>query len=108
MPVYSVVELDVVRKPVCISPHFNYWPAGDRIHFLLNNLIEWWPPEEFFPFTVVRNPARGTGAVLNDTYDDSDDEDVTECPTAVWLEHVHIKHDYKLHLYNFVKTLLTF
>jgi len=29
--VYSVVELDIVRKEVCISPHFS-WQAGDRTH----------------------------------------------------------------------------
>jgi len=74
MPVYSVVELDVVRKLVWISPNFSYWQAGDRIHFLLNNLIDWWPPEELLPLTVVHSPARGTVAVLNDTDDDSDDE----------------------------------
>ncbi len=77
MPVYSVVELDVVRKRVCISPHFSYWQAGDRTHFLLNDLIDWWPPEELLPLTVVRKPARNTVAILNDTDDDRDDEDVT-------------------------------
>ena len=53
MSVYSVVELDVVRKGVCISPHFSYWQAGDRTHFLLNDLIDWWPPEELLPLIVV-------------------------------------------------------
>ena len=77
MPVCLVVELDVVRKRVCICPHFSYWQAGDRNHFLLNDLIDWWPPEELRPLTVVCKPTRGTVAVLNDTDDDSNDEDVT-------------------------------
>ena len=75
MPVYSVVELDVVRKRLCISPHFSYWQAGDRTHFMLNDLINQWPPEELLP--LGRKPARKTVAVLNDTDDESDDEDVT-------------------------------
>ena len=75
MPVYSVVELDVVRKRLCISPHFSYWQARDRTHFLLNDLINRWPPEELLP--LGRKPARKTVAVLNDTDDESDDEDVT-------------------------------
>ncbi len=83
MPVQSVVELDVVRKRVCISPHFSCWQAGDRNHFLLNDLIDWWPPEELLPLTVVCKPARGTVAVLNDTDDGSDDQDVIQGPTAV-------------------------
>ena len=77
MPVYTFVELDVVRKRVCICPHFSYWHAGDRTYFLLNDLIDWWPPEELLPLTMVRKPARNTVAVLNDIDDDSDDEDVT-------------------------------
>ena len=77
MPVQSVEELDVVRKGICISSHFSYWQAGARTHFLLNDLIDWWPPEELLPLTVVRKPARNTVAVLNDTDDDSDDEDIT-------------------------------
>ncbi len=77
MPVQSVEELDVVRKQVCISPQFGYWQAGDSNYFLLNDAIDWWPPEEPLPLTVVRKPARNTVAVLNDTDDDSDDEDVT-------------------------------
>ena len=76
VPLYSVVELDV-RKRVCISPHFSYWQARDRTHFLLNDLIDRWPPEELLPLTMVRKPARNTVAVLNDTDDDSDDEAVT-------------------------------
>jgi len=27
MPVQSVVELDAVKKRVCMSPHFSYWQA---------------------------------------------------------------------------------
>ncbi len=77
MPVYSVVELDVVRMQVCISPHFSYWQAGDSNHFLLKDLIDWWPPEELLALTVMCKLARGTVAVLNETDDDSDDEDVT-------------------------------
>jgi len=49
MPVYSVVELDEIGKQVYISPHFCCWQAGDRTHFLLNDLIDWWPPEELLP-----------------------------------------------------------
>ena len=64
MPVYTIVELHEVRKPVWISPHFSCWQAGDSNQFLLNDLTDWWPPEELLPLTVVRNPARGTVAVL--------------------------------------------
>ena len=42
----------------------------------MNDLIDWWPPEELLPLTVVRKPVRSTVAVLYDTDDDSDDEDV--------------------------------
>ena len=77
MPVCSVVKLDVARKRVCMFPHFSCWQAGNRTHFLLNDLIDWWPPEKLLPLTVVRKPARNTVAVLNDTDDDSDDEDFT-------------------------------
>ena len=83
MPAYLVVELDVVRKQVCMSSNFGYWQAGNRNHFLLNDLIDWWPPKELLPLTVVCKPARGTVVVPNDTDDDSDDEDVTQGPTGV-------------------------
>ena len=72
----------------------------------MNDLIDWWPPEELLPLTVVCKSARGTIAVLNYTDDDSDDEYVTEGPLAVWLE--HITHDYKLRVWTFVDTLLAF
>ena len=96
MPVYSVVELDVVRKRLCISPHFSYWQAGDRTHFLLNDLINRWPPEELLPLTVVRKSARNTLAVLNDTDDDSDDGDVTRFPSAVWFQCIRKKIEKKI------------
>ena len=54
MPAYLVVELDVVRKQVCMSSNFRYWQAGNRNHFLLNDLIDWWPPKELLPLTVVQ------------------------------------------------------
>ncbi len=40
----------------------------------MNDLIDWWPPEELLSLTVVRKPARSTVALPNDTDDDSDDE----------------------------------
>ncbi len=43
----------------------------------MNDPINWWPPEQLLPLTVVHKPANNTVAVLNDTDDDSDDEDVT-------------------------------
>ena len=43
---------------------------------LETGLINWWSPEEPLPLTVTRKPARSTFAVLYDTDDDSDDEDV--------------------------------
>jgi len=64
MPVCLVVELDVVRKRVCIFPLFSYWQAGDRSHFLLSALITWWPCWEVPPLTAAYKPARGLVAVM--------------------------------------------
>ena len=61
MPVDLVVELDVVRKRVCIFPLFSYWQAGGRNYFLLNDLIRWLPCWEVPPLNAACTPARGSG-----------------------------------------------
>ena len=34
---------------MCISP---FWQAGDRSHFLLNDMLELWPPTDLIPRAV--------------------------------------------------------
>ena len=51
-PQYAVVEAQAAVQQVCISPHFAFWQAADRSHFLLNDMLDLWPPTDPIPHTV--------------------------------------------------------
>ena len=80
IPSYAVVNLESVRRRVCISPHFSHWERGQRGHFLLNDLIELFPPEELLPRQCCLRPTVAPGhaaitSALCDTDSDGDNDD---------------------------------
>ncbi|KAL3155450.1 hypothetical protein ABBQ38_011006 [Trebouxia sp. C0009 RCD-2024] len=51
-PHYAVVEAQAAVQQVCICPHFAFWKQGNRNHFLVNDLLDLWPPTDLIPATV--------------------------------------------------------
>ena len=57
-PQYAIVEAQAAVQQVFISPHFAFWQAADRSHFLLNGMLDLWPPADLNPHTVPSSEER--------------------------------------------------
>ena len=48
-PHYAVVECSSVVRQACICPHFTLWDESQTDHFVVNDLLDLWPPAEQLP-----------------------------------------------------------